>query len=124
MFIERMKFNSLIEQITNDFIDCWNLHDMHKLATYISKDIKLYSPNINKFYPENTESKLYKKESVMAYWCMLNKERFFKMTLAVLSKSDKIIYCEIDINDPNQKLYATFTMDEYCKFTEMEIHYK
>lgn len=119
-----MIFNSLIEQITNDFIECWNLRDMNKLSTYLSNEIKIFSPNIRLLYPENIESTLYKKDVVMDYWRMLNKDRFFKMKLVVLSKTDKIIQCEIDIDDPDRKLYATFTMDEYCKFTEMNVDYK
>jgi len=118
-----MNFKNLIEQITVEFITHWNNHDLDKMATYLSNDITVSSPNIQKLFPEEKESKLSKKENVMRYWRKLNDEHFFTMKLMVLNKSEKIIDCQIAVGDTTTRLHANFIMDEYGKFVDMDIEY-
>ena len=59
----------------------------------------------------------------MQYWRKLNADHFFKMKLIVLGKTDRLITVLIDIGDVESKLFATFTINEYGKFSRVEITY-
>ena len=118
-----MNFQLLIEQIVNDFMDAWNHRDMDKVSLFLSANVCARSPYISRIYPENSDNLLRSKELVMQYYRKLNAEHFFPMKLLVLTKQDKTLNVEIDIGSELSKMYAIFIIDEYGKFTHVEISY-
>ena len=96
---------------------------MDKLASFLSNDIIVNSPNISKLYPEMKDSIITKKENVLSYWKKLNRDHFFEMRFRTLEKKDKIITCEISILNGEKKMLAIFTINEYGKFVYMDITY-
>jgi len=96
---------------------------MDELATYLSENMVLSSPFIQHVFPETKDSKLVSKEHVMRYWRKVNAEHFMHLRLNALTRRVKKITCEIQIDDTASIMQVTFLIDQYGKFTEMDIRY-
>ena len=119
-----MLFNKIITELANALILHWNARDMRRLASCLASNVVVKSPYIKKLFPANEESILQGKEAVMEYWRVLNRDYFFEMKYIDLKRRKDSLYCLVDIGSDEIQLHVVFRMNEYGKFSYMEMEYK
>ena len=119
-----MKFEELIQQISEQFTDAWNRWDMDEMMRHLCPNVILKSPNVSLIYPDNVNNTLEGKEVVRAYWMALYlKNGPFKVRQLSFRKEGTQIFTENHILGTQMVISETFILNEYGKIKFLEYSY-
>jgi hypothetical protein len=119
-----MKFEELIQQISEQFTDAWNRWDMEEMMRHLCPNVILKSPNVSQIYPDNVNNTLEGKEVVRTYWTALyQKNGPFKVRQLSFRKEGTQIFTENHILGTQMVISETFILNEYGKIKYLEYSY-
>jgi len=119
-----MKFEELIQQISEQFTDAWNRSDIDEMMRHICPNVILKSPNVSLIYPDNVSNTLEGKEVVRMYWKALKQKNGpFKVKQISFRKVGPQIFTENHILGTQMIITETFILNEYGKIKFLEYSY-
>jgi hypothetical protein len=111
-----MKFNDIIRNIVDDYLNAWNGKDVQKIIDIFSENGELESPLIRFIYPGSSQDKVCGKQNLkQSYHLLFNSPVYCKMDQPRIESHDKSITTYVSSSDNKIILKSTFTLNEYGK---------
>lgn len=121
-----MEFNTIIFNISIEFINAWNNGDFISVSNHLSETIVFESPLISPLKPEYINNRIEGKEEVLNYLkvAFLRKPSIIIDINSIQFKKDSdLIYINTLIENTDIILEATYKLNEYGKFTILKLNY-
>ena len=121
-----MTFNQLINEITHNFLESWNVGDFVAIESQLAADIVFESPNISKLIPENKSNSVTGRKETVAYlqfFAQQFPEFKFDHEMTEFVKEDRLVVLKGFIAHLNKYLTGHYYLNEYGKFQLIQISY-
>lgn len=120
-----MKFEEILRQMTEEFIDHWNRWDFDLMRSFLHEDVVVHSPLVNLVFPDAEAQVVKGREQVLDYWRRLQPEAGrMQFNLESLEKVDRKVYAVSGIEGDSRKLFSEFHYNEYGKVIELVFDYR
>ncbi len=117
-------FDNIIQSIIKEFNTAWNTWDISKMMNFIHPNVRIYSPMIQKVYPENASSSLIGKENLRMYWeKLMSMNGKFEVETISVEKEDRTITTLNKVKNVDMFIREEIMLDEYAKIIELKYFY-